>query len=91
MQIKDRLYGLLFCKGIAKTINKCYSKDEIMFEYFNKPVLDFAAETGRGFRFSHDPILDTKSALFKEWKYLQVKYGYTDLKWDGEFWYAEKK
>ena len=91
MQIKDRLYGLLFCKGIAKTINKCYSKDEIMFEYFNKPVLDFAAETGRGFRFSHDPILDTKSALYNEWKYLQEKYGYTKLDWKGDFWYAVKE
>ncbi len=73
------------------TKDKYHITDDIMFEYFNKPGIDFAAETGRGFRFSHDPILDTKSALYNEWKYLQEKYGYTKLDWKGDFWYAVKE
>ena len=90
LPIKDRKSGLLFCKYIAKIINKCYSEDEI-FKYFNKPGIDFAAETGRGFRFSHDPILNTKCALFDEWTYLQEKYGYIRLDRKGDFWYAVKE
>ena len=90
LPIKDRCCGLLFCNSIAKTINKCYSEDEI-FEYLNKPGIDFAAETGRGFRFSHDPEANKGSALYDEWKYLQEKYGYTKLDWKGDFWYAVKE
>lgn len=41
-----------------------------MFEYFNKPALDKAVESGKTIRFSHDPNGYGNCALKWEWDYL---------------------
>jgi len=73
------------------TIMKKYGLTEAeMFDYFNRPAIDDAINAGKEIIFSHDPELYYKSALYNEWEYLQVKYGfssYTPL--EGGGWIAK--
>ena len=66
--------------------------DMDMFELFNKPALDYAVERGKTIRFSQDSRLKMyeDDAIADEWRYLMEKYGYIELKKEGEFWYAIK-
>ena len=63
-----------------------------MFDDFNVPALDMAANAGKTIRFTHNPELKEYAGTFtdKEWKYLQKKWGYLYLREEGGFWYAEK-
>ena len=54
---------------------KCNGDNAKMFEYFNKPALDFATDNKKTIKFSHDPEVD-KGALGEEWKYLTKEKGY---------------
>ena len=76
--------------GVVKEIYGITDKD--MFELFNKPALDYAVESGKTIRFSQDPRLKMyeDDAIADEWRYLMEKYGYIELKKEGEFWYAIK-
>ena len=76
--------------GVVKEIYGITDKD--MFELFNKPALDYAVESGKTIRFSQDPRLKIyeDDAIADEWRYLMEKYGYIELKKEGEFWYAIK-
>lgn len=62
-----------------------------MFEYFNVPVLDEAIKSGKQIRFSHNPdlLIYKESYLFKEWRYLQEKYGIDELTLKGDVWIAK--
>ena len=66
------------------------SQGKSMFEYFNKPALDKAVESGKTIRFSHDPNGYGNCALKWEWDYLQNKHGFNNLDKIGDFWYATK-
>lgn len=62
-----------------------------MFNMFNKIALDYAEKKGTTFRFTHDPRNEQgNTALADEWKYLQDKYGYTELDERDGYWYATK-
>lgn len=72
------------------TKNKYRLTDHQMFDAFNIPVLDYAIESGKTIKFSHDPRKETiDSSLLKEWRHLESK-GYIDLEPKGGFWYAVK-
>lgn len=66
--------------------------NEDMFELFNVPALDYAVEKGTKIRFSQDPRLKKyeNTSLADEWNHLKSKYGYTELRKEGDYWYAIK-
>ena len=61
-----------------------------MFDYFNKPALDDAVNSGKVIRFSHNPEAYGDCALKWEWDYLQKQHGYYALEKKGDFWYATR-
>ena len=61
-----------------------------MFELFNIPALDDAANAGKAIRFSHDPTAYGDCALKWEWDYLTGEHGFTGLIQMGDFWYGIK-
>ena len=65
-------YFDLSSDGWSAVKNKYNLTDQDMFELFNKPALDDAILSGKTFKFSQDPITDTKY-LNQELKYLEEK------------------
>ena len=61
-----------------------------MFVYFNQPVLDEAIESHKTIKFSHYPLEQSKSFLFREWTYIKQTLGLTDdaLVKVGDIWYV---
>lgn len=60
-----------------------------MFDLFNKYAIDDAVKKGKRIRFSQNPKDYKTSYLYQEWEYLQNNYGYSELNFKGEYWYAE--
>lgn len=61
--------------------------DDDIFNAFNTPVLDGAAQTNKTIKFSHDPR-EHGGFLKQEWDYLQQNHGYFDLEKIGSYWHA---
>ena len=67
-----------------------------LFNYYNRPVIDDAINSGKQLRFSHDPRKYHNCALEWEWNYIKNKMNIDDadkalrLKKDG-FWYVTTK
>ena len=67
-----------------------------LFNYYNRPAIDDAINSGKQLRFSHDPRKYHNCALEWEWNYIKNKLNISDvdkalrLKKDG-FWYVTTK
>jgi hypothetical protein len=61
-----------------------------MFDYFNKPALDDAINSGKTIRFSHNPLDYSGSFLADEWAYIKhiLNLKDADLIFKGGFWYV---
>ncbi len=71
-------------------VKKAYNlNDDEMFDLFNKYAIDDAVKKGKRIRFSQNPKDYKTSYLYQEWEYLQNNYGYSELNFKGEYWYAE--
>jgi hypothetical protein len=66
--------------------------DKDMFEYFNKPVLKDAINSGKMIRFSHNPLEYRTGSLALEWDYIKATLDITDsdLFFKGGFWYVKQ-
>jgi RHS repeat-associated protein len=73
------------------TMKKYNLEYKDMFDYFNVPALDDAANAGKAVRFTHNPESPAYKGSFTEmeWKYLQDNHGFTYLKEEGGFWYGQ--
>ena len=68
-----------------------------LFNYYNRPAIDDAINSGKQLRFSHDPRKSHDCALEWEWNYIKNKMNISEIevddviikKEDG-FWYVEK-
>ena len=75
------------------TVKQKYNlSNKEMFDYFNKPALDDAINSGKALRFSHNPVDFPDTFLFEEWKYIKKVLGVTDnnLIQKGGFWYVRQ-
>lgn len=73
------------------TVRKKYNLEyDEMFEYFNKPALKDAIESGKSIQFSHNPINDD-GFLGMEWDYIKDTLHLTDgdLLERGGMWYVK--
>lgn len=61
----------------GKIQNKYNLSDAEMFEYFNKPALNYAISGGKSIRFSHDPR-GAKGFFGSEWSYIKETLNLTD-------------
>jgi hypothetical protein len=52
--------------------------DEDMFDFFNRPALDDAINSGKAIKFSHDPTKYPDTFLEEEWEYIKKKLFLTD-------------
>lgn len=53
------------------------TRDEL-FNWMNKPALDYALAGGKRIGFTHNPLLDPTKSTFKEWVYIRDRLGLSD-------------